>query len=306
MVTTPSKHGLRAAATARRDKHAQRTPLPPKPGQVEDTIEVLKFAAQQPDRTTQYGRMTAQELREQIIAMGGTPRRSSNKGELLTVLLRMQQAAGRTPPETYATEPSPAVPGELEAKGAAKAERLQAVVQPHGWTVDIASGPPGRVQAVLTRDIEAIHLAWNDGVFEYESATYAVGERTTKIRNVSQAKQLAARDASTARNELSRVSSNKAWKRKDTGTPTKGRIPFDPDSIPDEELLQVLSGRVIKWHNRLSQNTEQGVVGAVGAGSRFFRVQHVGEDRVVQFLCPSTGFRAFRMSDLLSVSAGRR
>jgi len=40
-TTTANKHGLRAAATERRNRHAQRTPLPPKPGVVEDAQEVI-------------------------------------------------------------------------------------------------------------------------------------------------------------------------------------------------------------------------------------------------------------------------
>lgn len=40
-TTTANKHGLRAAATERRNKHAQRTPLPPKPGVVADAKEAI-------------------------------------------------------------------------------------------------------------------------------------------------------------------------------------------------------------------------------------------------------------------------
>lgn len=41
MTTNASKHGLRAAAKERSNRHAQRTPLPPKPGQVEEVVELL-------------------------------------------------------------------------------------------------------------------------------------------------------------------------------------------------------------------------------------------------------------------------
>lgn len=43
-TTTANKHGLRAAATERRNRHAQRTPLPPKPGVVEEAREAIEEA----------------------------------------------------------------------------------------------------------------------------------------------------------------------------------------------------------------------------------------------------------------------
>src|SRR3954465_10985339 len=40
-TTTANKHGLRKAAQERTNRHAQRTPLPPKPGVVEGAREVI-------------------------------------------------------------------------------------------------------------------------------------------------------------------------------------------------------------------------------------------------------------------------
>lgn len=57
-TTTANKHGLRKAAQERTKKHSQRTPLPPRPGQVEEAREaiveaqaVLVDAAQSDDRS---------------------------------------------------------------------------------------------------------------------------------------------------------------------------------------------------------------------------------------------------------------
>jgi hypothetical protein len=44
MTKSASKHGLRAAAEAKRKKHAQRTPLPPRPGEVEAAKEAVAEA----------------------------------------------------------------------------------------------------------------------------------------------------------------------------------------------------------------------------------------------------------------------
>lgn len=45
MTTQANKHGLRAAAAERSKKHAQRTPLPPKAGKIEDAKEAIAEAA---------------------------------------------------------------------------------------------------------------------------------------------------------------------------------------------------------------------------------------------------------------------
>jgi len=51
-TTTANKHGLRAAATERRNRHAQRTPLPPKPGVVEAAREEIDGPALDPETLT--------------------------------------------------------------------------------------------------------------------------------------------------------------------------------------------------------------------------------------------------------------
>lgn len=70
-TTTANKHGLRAAATERRNRHAQRTPLPPKPGVVEDARLVIDSlsdvqaalvdAAQSDDRSHSKARAFAEK-----------------------------------------------------------------------------------------------------------------------------------------------------------------------------------------------------------------------------------------------------
>lgn len=46
MTTNANKHGLRAAAAAKSAKHAQRTPLPPRPGVVESAREAIAESAE--------------------------------------------------------------------------------------------------------------------------------------------------------------------------------------------------------------------------------------------------------------------
>lgn len=69
-TTTANKHGLRAAATERRNRHAQRTPLPPKPGVVEEAREAIEEAqaalvdaAQSDDRSHNKAHAFAEKAR---------------------------------------------------------------------------------------------------------------------------------------------------------------------------------------------------------------------------------------------------
>lgn len=70
MTTNANKHGLRKAATERRNRHAQRTPLPPKPGVVE--------AARRPidDRETAEGGGT-----HPSVAVDASDSRSQSKAQ---------------------------------------------------------------------------------------------------------------------------------------------------------------------------------------------------------------------------------
>jgi hypothetical protein len=124
MTNVASKHGLRAAATERRNKHAQRTPLPPKPGVVEaaketpreeyDRLTALPLSKQTKaiqarirvlgnrwentgegrEAIERYGRMTIPQLKEKARSMGVSPL-PARKGELLNAILRVEQSSDK-------------------------------------------------------------------------------------------------------------------------------------------------------------------------------------------------------------------
>lgn len=108
MTTTASKHGLRAAATERRTKHAQRTPLPPRAGEVEEARQlgvgrptarerraanrdanVAELAVEQPE-IVKYGSMTVAQLKVEAKALGLVTHTLRTKGALLSAILERQ------------------------------------------------------------------------------------------------------------------------------------------------------------------------------------------------------------------------
>ena len=94
MTTKASKYGLRAAAAERSKKHSQRTPLPPRPGQVEaarisidpgNTTGVAVAASYSDDRSGAKAEAFAERARQQgwnvsIEAVGGATELTAARG----------------------------------------------------------------------------------------------------------------------------------------------------------------------------------------------------------------------------------
>jgi hypothetical protein len=95
MTNVASKHGLRAAATERRTKHAQRTMLPPKA--TRDAIReanVVELIAESP--SARYGMMTVAELKVEAKSLGLVTYTLRTKGALLNAILaRLQESPKR-------------------------------------------------------------------------------------------------------------------------------------------------------------------------------------------------------------------
>lgn len=229
MTTTANKHGLRKAASERSNRHAQRTPLPPRAGVVE---------------------------------------------------------AAKAPVD---------LPAHV-----AKAKAFADFCRQYGWEVKTSLiGDLAEVQA--RRGTEAIHQAWENGVYHPASATYTVGDRTVLTRNVAAAKRYAERTPEDATKELERVASNRAFRRRET-TPAKMRLPFDPSTATDREVIDALAGKGVAWHNRFRQSPE---TAQTPRDPRRMRIEEQNGERVVLFCCPVTGFRAFRLSALTRVGRAK-
>jgi len=283
---------------------------------------------------TEYGKMTVVQLRAAAKAVGLKGAGKLQKGDLLNAILaaeaeqrkeslaeaKVDQVLRSDPidaklgafdapapapespaPKTQAAPPAQTYVAVLEPKGTAKARRFQEVAEKHGWAVEISAPVAGNTVAlVATRGLEAIHLEWDLGVFIYESCTYVIADRVTKPRNASGARRVAERSAAEAAAELGRVVGNKSFKRKTVkdGAPKQYALPFDPAEATEAGLKAAMAGKKVSWVNGITLAKETATVSPNG---HFFKVQSVAGERVVQFLDPRTGFRALRLSSLLSV-----
>jgi hypothetical protein len=187
-------------------------------------------------------------------------------------------------------------------KSEAKAVAFGKSILEFGWAYEITT-EGDLSEIVATRGTEVLYQTWLAGVYQHP-ATYTVGDRTILTRNASHAKLYAARPPVAAAAELKRVAENKAFKPREVAPPVrKSRLPFDPAMATDEEIVAQITGKAVKWHNRFTQSEESATV---GQDPRRIRVEEQGGERVVLFCCPSTGFRAFRVSALVAVGKGRR
>lgn len=84
----------------------------------------------------------------------------------------------------------------------------------------------------------------------------------------------------------------------------ESKLNFDPDEMPDRELVQHLSGMKVTWWNRLSGGEETAVIGNTltiehcynGAGNE------TPADRIIKFVdLEGKGFRHFRVGALINV-----
>lgn len=265
-----------------------------------------------------FGKMTIAELRAYATQVGLDHDSDGKKinsrtarGKLLGAILNWERNAGNRAEDAQAVESEPAPqPAEevpalggsrtVEPKGRAKAEKFAAEIKPAGWDISIDSIDDTQVELVAKRKAEILNIVWDKGVFLYEPSGHTIADRHTRVRNVSQARQFAARSVEAAALELGRVAANKAWKKKAPEKPVGAKpavLPFAPETATDAELLSALRGRYVRWTNRLTNSQESAYV---SKDPRYFAVtEHEGE-RVVQF-CGSNGFRAFRLKDLLKV-----
>lgn len=304
MATIVPKGANRASAAAKSKKHAQRTPLPPRAGQVEDAKEVLS-----------YGEMTRPQLIEEAKRMGLEPPASAPKGKVLEAILQKQRsdrAAAREKLEEAPakkqkapTKGSSATVQQTEAqtKSEVKAEGFRQTAIELGWKVSARTDDGERTELTVKRGEEAIDIAWVDGVFQYPCLYSHLGS-TIQLRNASAAKQRMAIDPEKASEERSRVVTrhHNAESRKTGGARSK-RLPFDPDLATDEEILSALSGRRIVWTNGISGVDHSDTVlpdNRVRMRANRARIEEGPRGRVLHFV-GDEGFHSVLIVKIISV-----
>lgn len=240
MTTTANKAGLRAAATKRTAKAAQRTPLPPRKGTVEAAREAV--AELKPAKTVKA---------------------------------------------------KPAKPEAPQDKATRYAGELSAL----GWKSDITR-TDGKAELVATRGgTEALYLSWFREAHISGESTYTFADRTVKVRNPAEAMRMAARSPEEAKASQAKVASNHAFVKRATG-PSVRSVPFDVQTASDEEVLDAIRSRKVTWHNQYRVESETAVVGNLVRIDR-----HRGGHRIVSFVDPESGYRAFKLENLENVGA---
>jgi hypothetical protein len=314
MTTTVKRGAGRPAAAAKTAKHAQRNPQTgPRPA-----VAVAQAIADE-DRAKAhlpYGQMSLQGLRKAASGLGVKGASRLNKGDLLNAVLDAERAANAeqdllpqdedSPGGAYV--PEPAAPAE--AKGAAKAAKLAAALEPHGWDVLVAGDPQATdaCTAVARRGGETLTVTWHAGVYSYEQSTHLVHDRTTRLRNVSAAIKLASRPREAVEAEYGKVISNRRFRPAATkapeghlqGVPVDRRLFDNPNEVSRDELWAALAGYRVVWVNRVSNMTESATV---SQNAKFFQVRdNPAGERMVEFCTVGMGFRACRVSDIISTS----
>lgn len=216
-METVKKGTGRPAAAAKRRTHAQRTPLPPRRGQVKAAQEPV----QEPSKTTASTR--------------GTPKATKPRAAT--------RAGGKgTPPETKSAGKAVAVAAKIESLGWAVA------TEHHGETSEVTATREGEVIWVSWVDGKLINRSGAP------MATYALGARTVVIRNASEALKLAARDSGDAVAAQPQARTPMRPKAERSEAPV--RLPFDPATDPDEMVVNALLAAQVQWRNSISEDVE--------------------------------------------------
>jgi hypothetical protein len=275
-----------------------------------------------------YGQMTIPELKTRLLVLGVKSVSKQRKGDLLNAILNAEKKASRaeeyrlanaeqdllpqdadSPGGEYIPEApsSNAAEAEADAKGAAKALKIQAALMDSGWVyASLVAGEAGRVTATFTRGQEALTVTWDAGVFNYEETAHAIGDRVTKVRNVSAAIKLGTRPVAEAEKDLERVVRNRTFnkaKAAEGGAPKRSKLPFDPGTATEAELASILAGKTIEWTNRITRGTETAQV--TDRSSKYFRLVDAPSGRTLQFVSPE-GFKACRLDDIVRVGGSLR
>lgn len=277
-TTTVPKGSGRAAARERTNRHAQRTALPPKPGVVEAAREPIS------EPSARGARATCPVCTEDLSARG-MPRH-----------LKAHAERGEKEPSAAVEAPAESTPTDTPTK----AHKHATAFSEAGWKVEVQTSDGGYAELIAVRGTETIHQAWVSGVYVPESASYTIGDRTVKTRNVAEALRWGKRSVGDAETEFAKVGSNKSFvKRAPAEKPKAAKLPFDPETVTEPELVAAIAGAKIRWMSRLSNQEETAIV---HPDPRKIREEMQYGFRTVLFLCMTTGFRAFRLVDILSVS----
>jgi hypothetical protein len=289
-----NKHGLRKAAEERTARHAQRTALPPRAGQVQDAKDVITAGLVLAQRTDEMG-PAMRKLMAGAEASGETP--SAKK----IAKAYVKDAARETEP---AVQPATSTPtARTSAKQpSAKADDFIAAAAGSGWDADHSvTGTSVRTDVVtVQRGEEAITIEWQNGVFMPTCLYRRPDGSTAKVRNASHAKQIMAAPAPTAQQLGARRAVRERMNGKGEARIPVRTLPFDMELMTDAELAEALRGCKLVWVNSISGTEESDII---PPPSNCY-VAEGFSGRQIHFNGP-TGARSVRISSIIHVGGSR-
>lgn len=332
MVTTVKRGAGRPAATSRKDKAAQRTPLPPRPGQISDemlahaahvvslqdktAIQLRAYAREKGYKIPGLSKMAKDDVLREILAAeeSGEDIKTERTEEEAARGRQSAQAAGKITGERLAvdTKTAKAMPAKQAEKvgGNTKSELKAAAFAEEainlGWTWDMQTEGESTT-VVVKRGDETLEISWLGGVFQGDTCVYQHAGRTAiKIHNASAAKKRMAVPAAEAEQEARKVTAHKAARggvRKSSVTTRRAReLPFTEASL-DQEVLDALCGRTITWVNGTSGTEDSARIPQPSDVKKLTNAPKIGEGnrgRHITFNSAS-GARTVLLSSIIEV-----
>lgn len=333
MTTNVPKGAGRAAHTAKTNKHAQRTPLPPKGATrgvskkesaeaIAEVVEESKMLkARSRGRKVASKAPTSTAPAAEPVPASPAPRKrkaaathsegvSSLQSLLPSVGGKAKKAPRATSKPTKAS-PDPVTPESREKPGAAKegaflvpsgskAQQLLGFALGVGWECELEPGVMGSEIVVAVRDPETVRVTFRDNKLDLaEMPTHEYAGRMVKLRNVSAAKKVmetSPEDASKAQPLSSPRRERKERDRdEDTGrVVVSRRLPWESDEEPtNEQVLEFVRGRKLVWRNGLTGTYDEAHV----------KPSPVGEQRFLTIVIAPNGKRVLNFT---SVEGGFR
>jgi hypothetical protein len=264
------KGANRPAAAARTKKHAQRTPLPPKPGKVEDAQEVIAEA-----KATRTQAKTAKTSE------------------------RPSEGASRAQIE-----------GSLDPKSGPKALAFVDRANQSGWdtlvegngTVVSVTATRGE-ESVEIRWDAGVYQTWATYVCGDRSIKLRNASHALKQMALSPAEA----DASNSKVATNKALRGPRRERGEEETPmTRKPLPFALDAS-EGDIRRAVMGRRIVWRNRITKTAESGRVPKYADSEHAMLARIVVKDhptngeRVLTWPAVGEGFRSCRLSDILAV-----
>lgn len=265
-TTTVKKGANRGSAMAKRNRHAQRTPLP-NPKSREDAAGVIAILAAEKAQA------------------GSRPKPKADK-----------PAAAKSGPNSNGSKPN----ADPEKR---KAVAFHNFATEQGWATTVEQTSKNAEMVVAEKDGEAITIWFVDNKLDGANMpVYASGDRRIQIKNVSAAKKQILGTPDRPVQELKRTARRSTRSVKAGASVAKL---FDPATSSDKEILDALRGRSITWHSKLSGGAESARVPRDG-NPKFYRLdRHPArpalEERVLHFVSPDGGFRSVSLARIVRV-----